>query len=36
VNPIFIEDNTADLDLKLKAKGNGVGNIGNKADKVSD
>lgn len=35
-NPIFIEDNTADLDLEPKAKGDGAGNTGNEANKVGD
>jgi len=36
VNSIFIEDNTADLDLEPKAKNNGVGNTSNKTDKVGN
>ena len=36
MNPIFIEDNIADLDLESKAEGDGTSNTGNKANKVSN
>jgi len=36
VNLIFIKDNIVNLDLEPKAKGDGVGNTSNKANKVGD
>ena len=36
MNPTFIEDNTADLDLEPNARGNKAGNTSNKTNKISN